>query len=244
MKSDCHNKEEMSRRRLIGILGAAGAAVLTGCGSSGTSSTSGWSSGSASCVLTPSLTVGPYFVDDKLNRSDLTTNTSDANVLNGTPLSLTLTVEEYSSSGCSALAGAQVDVWHADAAGIYSDESSEGSLGQTYLRGYQVTDSTGGVSFKTIFPGWYAGRTVHIHIMIRTFSSSGAQTFEFTTQLFFDQTLIDAITTTVAPYSSHGVPDTTNANDNIYKSATQLTLATAGSGRGYTAALSIGVQTS
>src|SRR5438094_402504 len=83
---------------LIGILGAAGAAVLTGCGSSGTSSTSGWSSGSASCVLTPRLTVGPYFVDDKLNRSDLTTNTSDANVLNGTPLSLTLTVEEYSSS--------------------------------------------------------------------------------------------------------------------------------------------------
>ena len=109
------------------------------------------------------------------------------------------------------------------------------SSGPTYLRGYQVTSSSAVTSFKTIFPGWYAGRTIHMHIVIRAFSSS--QTFEFTT-------LIDAITTTVAPYSSHGVPDTTNANDNIYKSATQLTLATAGSVRGYTAALSIGVQTS
>src|SRR5437588_3869234 len=79
------------------------------------------------------------------------------------------------------------------------------SSGPTYLRGYQVTSSSAVTSFKTIFPGWYAGRTIHMHIVIRAFSSS--QTFEFTT-------LIDAITTTVAPYSSHGVPDTTNANDN------------------------------
>jgi protocatechuate 3,4-dioxygenase beta subunit len=188
--------------------------------------------------------VGPYFVDEKLNRSDLTTNTTDTNVLNGTPLSLTLTLEQYSSRGCTPLQGAQVDIWHADAAGVYSDESSEGTSGQTYLRGYQITNSSGVVSFKTIFPGWYAGRTIHIHVMIRTFTSSGAVAFEFTTQLFFDQTLIDAITTTVSPYSSRGLPDTTNAQDNIYNSSTQLALATATSGAGYTAAVTLGVQTS
>jgi protocatechuate 3,4-dioxygenase beta subunit len=114
--------------------------------------------------------------------------------------------------------------WHADAAGIYSDESVENTTGQTFLRGYQITDSNGAVTFKTVVPGWYSGRTVHIHVMIRTLSSSGSILAEFTTQLFFDQTLLNALTTTVSPYSSRGVPDTTNAQDGIYSSATQLTL--------------------
>jgi protocatechuate 3,4-dioxygenase beta subunit len=111
-------------------------------------------------VLTPELTVGPYFVDEKLNRSDLTTNTTDTNVLNATPLTLTMTIMEYASSGCSALVGAQVDVWHADAAGIYSDESVENTTGQTFLRGYQITDSNGAVTFKTVVPGWYSGPSI------------------------------------------------------------------------------------
>jgi protocatechuate 3,4-dioxygenase beta subunit len=217
---------------LLEILGGAGVAALSGCGSSSTSassasgSTSGTTSGTtASCVLTPELTVGPYFVDEKLNRSDLTTNTTDTNVLNATPLTLTMTIMEYASSGCSALVGAQVDIWHADAAGIYSDESVENTTGQTFLRGYQITDSNGAVTFKTVVPGWYSGRTIHIHVMIRTLS--------VTTQLFFDQTLLNALTTTVSPYSSRGVPDTTNAQDGIYSSATQLTLTNATSGGGY-----------
>jgi protocatechuate 3,4-dioxygenase beta subunit len=60
-----------------------------------------------------------------------------------------------------------VDVWHTDAAGIYSDESIENTTGQTFLRGYQITDSNGAVTFKTIVPGWYSGRTIHIQVMIR-----------------------------------------------------------------------------
>jgi protocatechuate 3,4-dioxygenase beta subunit len=195
-------------------------------------------------VLTPELTVGPYFVDEKLNRSDLTTNTTDSNVLDGSPLTLTLTILEYSSTGCSALQGAQVDIWQADAAGVYSDEAIENTAGQTYLRGYQTTDASGVVKFKTIFPGWYTGRTVHIHVMIRTFSSLGAVASEFTTQLFFAQTLINDVTTSVSPYSSRGLPDTTNAQDNIYNSATHLTPQTASSGGGYTGAITLGVQTS
>jgi len=235
---------------LIEILGGAGVAALSGCGGSSTSasstsgSTSGTTSGTtASCVLTPELTVGPYFVDEKLNRSDLTTNTTDTNVLNATPLTLTMTIIEYASSGCSALVGAQVDIWHADAAGIYSDESVENTTGQTFLRGYQITDSNGAVTFKTVVPGWYSGRTIHIHVMIRTLSSSGSVLTEFTTQLFFDQTLLNALTTTVSPYSTRGVPDTTNAQDSIYSSVTQLTLTNASSGSGYIASITLGVQT-
>ena len=252
MLSDDRRKE-IDRRRLLNMLAAAGVTAIAGCGGTSSSagstgSTSGSSSGSSSsstaCVLTPELTTGPYFVDDKLNRSDLTGNTTDANVLHGIPLTLTLTIQRYSSSGCSPLQGAQVDIWQADAAGVYSDEFSEQTAGQTYLRGYQITNASGVVSFKTIFPGWYSGRTIHIHMMIRTFSSSGAVAFAFTTQLFFDQALIDAVTTTVAPYSARGKPDTTNAQDNIYNSTTQLSLATASSGSGYTAAITLGVQTS
>jgi len=246
--SDRPDSLPLSRRRLIEILGGAGAAALSGCGGSGTSATtsgssSGTSSGtSASCVLTPELTVGPYFVDEKLNRSDLTANTTDANVLNATPLALTMNIMQYASSGCSALVGAQVDVWQADAAGVYSDESVENTTGQTFLRGYQITDSSGAVTFKTIVPGWYSGRTIHIHVMIRRLSSSGSVLTEFTTQLFFDQTLINALTTSVSPYSSRGLPDTTNADDNIYSSSTQLTLTNATTGGGYAASITLGVQ--
>src|SRR4029077_12309785 len=78
------------------------------------------------------------------------------------------------------------------AAGI-SDESVDNTTGQTFLRGYQITDSNGAVTFKTVVPGWYSGRTIHIHVMIRTLSSSGSVLTEFTTQLFFDQTLLNAL---------------------------------------------------
>ena len=90
-------------------------------------------------------------------------------------------------------------------------------MGQTYLRGYQTTDAKRLVTFKTIFPGWYSGRTVHLHVMIRTFSSSGMATFEFTTQLFFDPALTLTIMGT-RPYNTRGNPDTTNSSDNIYNS--------------------------
>ena len=159
--------------------------------------------------------MGPYFADERLNRSDLTTNITDSNVTNGAALALSIYIMEYGSSACTPLAGAQVDVWHADAAGVYSDESVENTVGQSFLRGYQLTDSNRLAAFKTIFPGWYSGRTVHIRVMIRTYSSSGGKTFEFTTQLFFDP----ALTLTVmakAPYNTRGNPDATNATDNIY----------------------------
>jgi len=137
---------EINRRQLLELMAAAGASVLIGCGGSTasgtTTTTTSTGTSSASCVLSPALTIGPYFVDEKLNRSDLTADTNDINVTAAMPLSLVITVQHYSSTGCSPLAGAQVDLWHADAGGKYSDENSEGTSGETYLRGYQVTDSS------------------------------------------------------------------------------------------------------
>ena len=92
------------------------------------------------------------------------------------------------------------------------------TTGQTFVRGYQITDSNGVVTFKTIVPGWYSGRTIHIHVMIRTLCSSGSVLTEFTTQLPLDHA------TSVSPYSSRGPPDTTSAEDSIYSSSTQLAL--------------------
>ena len=117
---------------------------------------------------------------------------------------------------------AQVDVWQVDSAGIYSDESVENTTGQTFLCGYQSTGSNGAVTFKTMVPGWYSGRTIHIHVMIRTFSSTGTAFTEFTTQLFFDQTF-DSLATSGSPYSSRGLPDTANAEDSIYSNSTLVT---------------------
>jgi hypothetical protein len=110
------------------------------------------------------------------------------------------------------------------------------------VRGYAITDSRGAVTFKSIVPGWYSGRTIHIHVMIRTLCSSGSVLTEFTTQLFLDQTLINALTTSVSPYSSRGLPDTTSAEDSIYSSSTQSRLSNASTGGGYAASITIGVQ--
>jgi Dioxygenase len=121
---------------------------------------------------------------EKLNRSDLTTNTTDTYVLNTTPLTLTMTIMEYASSGCSALVGAQVDIWHADAAGIYSDESVENTTGQTFLRGYQITDSNGAVTFKTVVPR-LVQRTNHPHSR----DASNPVLFRFRTYRIYDATV-------------------------------------------------------
>ncbi|MEA2138137.1 MAG: hypothetical protein QOG56_1287 [Solirubrobacteraceae bacterium] len=112
--------------------------------------------------------------------------------------------------------GAVVDIWHADATGKYSDIAGEGTSGKRYLRGLQATDAHGAASFTTIFPGWYAGRTVHIHFKVRVFSGSST-TYEFNSQLFFDPVLVYEVYATSA-YSSRGTPSVANSADNIYGS--------------------------
>jgi hypothetical protein len=162
-------------------------------------------------------------------------------VISGVPLALTLTMLDEDNA-CAPLVGAQVDIWHASPAGLYSDESVDGTAGTAYLRGYQVSDASGVVSFTTVYPGWYSGRTVHIHVRVRTFDSPGAVKTDFTSQLFFDDSLTDTVYTK-SPYSTRGTRDTRNSADNIYGSdgaSLVLTMAADGAG-GYRGAFTFGL---
>lgn len=198
-----------------------------------------------SCVVKPSLTEGPYFVDEMLNRSDIRSDPATNIVKAGVPLKLRLNVSRVSSNACTPLSGALVDIWHCDALGAYSDESAgmgnPDTRGQKFLRGYQVTDSNGSVEFTTIYPGYYTGRTVHIHYKIRLFS--GAQrTYDFTSQLTFDDALTDQIFTQ-APYNTKAARGTRNNNDGIAQSggsAILLSLTSDGQG-GYTSTFNLGL---
>jgi protocatechuate 3,4-dioxygenase beta subunit len=234
----------LSRRRMLGAAGAAGIGVLatrTPISSLFGSDTAD----AASCAsLTPVKTIGPYFVEEKLDRSNITTDPDTGAVVSGIPLALTLTLLDE-DNGCAACSGAQVDIWHASPAGKYSDESSEGTSGTRYLRGYQVSDAAGVVHFTTVYPGWYSGRAVHIHVRIRKFDSSGNATYDFLSQLFFDDSLSDTVDAT-SQYSSRGTRDTRNAADNVYGSDGAmliLNMQADGSG-GYTGTFSFGLSQS
>jgi len=244
----------ISRRRMIvagfAVAWASIAAACSGVGRSTSSpsssptaaSPSGVAVATPACIVTPAETEGPYFVDERLHRSDLTVDPSDGSVRPGTPLALTLTVAK-AGSPCMALAGAQVDVWHCDAVGVYSDVPAENSSGRRFLRGYQVTDSAGTATFSTIYPGWYRGRAVHIHFKIRTFSGS-TKTFEFTSQVFFDDAISDEVYAQ-SPYNTRGSRDTRNANDMVYttggNSGSKLLANVSRTATGYRAGFAVGL---
>ncbi|WP_052700522.1 dioxygenase family protein [Methylocucumis oryzae] len=141
-------------------------------------------------ALTPTTTEGPYFVDEKLKRSDI------REAEDGQLVVLTIRVMTLDSEGQPvALPNAQVDIWHCNADGDYSDVKNNiaNTCGETFLRGYQISNKRGVVRFKTIFPGWYTGRTVHIHCNVRTFDNSGAVDSEHQTQIFFTEALIEKV---------------------------------------------------
>lgn len=195
------------------------------------------------CIVRPAMTEGPYFVDERLNRSDIRSDPSDASVKEGVPLRLAFRVSRIDGAACAALAGAAVDIWHCDALGVYSDVQDPGfdTSGQLFLRGYQLTDANGVAEFLTIYPGWYQGRTVHIHFKIRTDLDS-AQGYEFTSQLFFDDQFSDQVYTQ-EPYASKGQRNIRNQDDGIYRNGgDQLILAVAGGGEGLAATFDIGLQ--
>ncbi|WP_321473700.1 hypothetical protein [uncultured Paludibaculum sp.] len=201
----------VDRRQLFQFLSGAGAALLV---TGGTIPTPAFGQSAFSCVLNPEMTEGPYWVDEKLNRSDIRIDPSDGSVKPGMPLALTINVYLVNGSSCALLPNAYVDIWHCDAGGLYSDVQANSTVGKKFLRGYQVTNSNGAVQFTTIYPGWYSGRAVHIHMRIRTYS--GTQTLgQFTSQLFFDDSITDQVYT-VSPYNTRGTRNTLNSNDSIY----------------------------
>jgi protocatechuate 3,4-dioxygenase beta subunit len=199
----------LDRRHAIWLLGLAGAGALT-------------TPALAACVVRPEQTAGPFFADRMPKRTDIRDGKP------GIPLQLTLNVSQLTKTGCAPLAGAVVDLWHCDAGGEYSDA--------TFLRGYQSTDSSGAVKFTTIYPGWYPGRTVHIHFKIR----GGGQ--ELASQLYFDDAITDRVHAGAA-YGRRGTRRVTNARDGIYRDGgDQLMLALAESGSGFASTFDVALQ--
>jgi protocatechuate 3,4-dioxygenase beta subunit len=175
-------------------------------------------------------------------RSDIRADTKDSGgTQSGLPLILTINVGSYSSGSCTPIENAQVHIWHCNAQGIYSDVQSYTS--QNFLRGYQYTDADGLVTFTTIYPGWYSGRAVHIHVKVRIFDSSGNVTTEATTQLFFDDTTSSAVYSANSEYTRNNTRDTMNSTDSIYASEdpTLLVSLNGSSSTSYTGTISIGV---
>jgi protocatechuate 3,4-dioxygenase beta subunit len=184
-------------------------------------------SGELSCVLAPEQTEGPYYIaGEKLRR-----NITDGHP--GTPLWLRATVVDAST--CRRIKGAAVDVWHADAAGVYSG-FGDGAANRTFMRGIQRTNAKGLALFRTVYPGWYAGRTVHIHVKVHL----GGNVVH-TGQLYFPDSLTDAVYRK-APYASR--PDRTmrNADDPIFRNGGSRSMVRLRkSGSAYVATITMGV---
>jgi len=207
---------------VTGALGVAGWEA----GSSG-AGPAAVASGQVSCVLAPEQTEGPYYIPDELVRRNITEGRP------GTPLTLRAFVVDAST--CKAIKNAVVDIWHADASGVYSGFGA-GSSSQTFMRGIQKTNAKGLALFRTVYPGWYPGRTVHIHVKVHL----GGNVVH-TGQLYFPDAVTDAAYRK-APYASRPTRSTRNANDAIYRNGGKKSLLSVRkSGSVYVATITMGV---
>ena len=229
------NPHALSRRAAFGAIGAAAAAVAVACGDSVTSpssvsTSSGTSSTStnAACAVTPNETAGPYPSRTDMFRSDIREGRG------GTPLTLTVKVVNVNSA-CAAVAGADVEIWHCDAAGDYSQYGSQTAA--TFLRGIQTTNAAGEVTFTTIYPGWYQGRATHIHVE----ATIGGRSVKVS-QMAFPEAVNNTVHLT-GVYASRGTNPMSNQSDGIFSDSLASELVTpAGSpSSGYSATFQVGV---
>jgi protocatechuate 3,4-dioxygenase beta subunit len=222
-----HRRQLLGRREALLTLGAGIGAIYGLRGLLHAAPAAG-----ASCVLQREVTEGPYYLDLDLLRRDIRSGRP------GTPMTLRLKVVDATT--CRPIRNATVDIWHCDASGAYSGVS--GNRGN-FLRGIQRADAAGNVRFDTIVPGWYRGRTPHIHVKVFV---SGHEVH--TGQVFFRAAVLRAIYAQGA-YASRGQADTSNASDGIYRAAgprSLLTLRRRGTSvsGGYTGSLTLGVKRS
>jgi len=223
----------LSRRQLIGLLGAAGAVAAARCGSGDTPTSpsttpSATTSTNSACVVTPTETLGPYPSLTDLVRSDIREGKT------GTVLTLTIKVVNVNNS-CGAVAGANVEIWHVDAAGNYSQYGTQ--TAQTYLRGIQTTNSNGEVTFTTIYPGWYQGRATHIHVEVTINGVSRK-----VTQMAFPESVNNAVHSS-GVYASRGNNPMTNLSDGIFADSlsSELVTPTGSAASGYAATFQVGI---
>ena len=173
------------------------------------------------CPLTPAQTEGPFYFDADLLRQDITQGKP------GFPLILGVQIVRVNT--CTPVPNAVVDLWHCDADGVYAGYGGQpgnvDAQGENFCRGIQVTDANGIAIFHTIYPGWYQGRTVHVHVKIRL-----ANQAVLTSQLYFDDAVSDEVLGLVEPYNGRPARGTRNANDGIFSPSLLLALAPHGGG--------------
>ena len=157
------------------------------------------------CTVTAEQAEGPFYFDVDEIRSDIREDREGAE--------LRLGVRVRDAADCTPLPDAVVDIWHCDAEGSYS------ATGETYLRGAQVTNADGVVEFTTVYPGWYPGRTVHIHAKVHLDKET-----VLTTQLYFEDTFSARVYTRGEAYPSESNRDGFNSTDSVYDEDLELTL--------------------
>jgi protocatechuate 3,4-dioxygenase beta subunit len=260
------------RQSLRWLLASAAAVPLASCGGGGASGDTVASSTSSStgttttttttgtCAVIPEETGGPYPGDGTnsngsgvanaltlsgIVRSDIRTSVAPGSATAaGIPTTLKLQIVGVGAS-CASAAGAAVYLWHCDRDGNYSMYAS-GLTNENYLRGVQQADSTGTVTFTTIFPGCYSGRMPHIHFEVypslakATSASNRIKTSQFT---FPMATLNEAYATTAYSASARNLASMSYATDNVFSDGTSLQMASVSGDpvNGYVVTLTIGV---
>lgn len=218
----------LTRREILALFGAAGLTALTPSGGAIQAASV------AGCIVRPEMIEGPYFVDERLERSDIRPEPATGDVPPGLPLTIGFLVTRLDGGTCAPLHGATVDLWQCNARGEYSafEDRQAGfdTRGRAFLRGYQRTDADGIARFTTIYPGWYPGRAVHVHFKIRTAGPDG-RSWEFTSQLYFDEAVTDQVHAR-PPYAEKGRRDTLNDADGFYPHGGDQLLLTPTSGAG------------
>lgn len=210
------------------------------------------------CVLYPEQVEGPYYLDLNLLRQDITEGKP------GVPLRLVITLVNFPK--CTPITNTPVDIWHCDATGAYAGYSSGSTPAQrpepsgehapntagtpprggghqnpvnaeTFLRGTQITDGQGRVEFVTLYPGWYRGRTTHIHLKVHLDAST-----VLTSQIYFPDEVTEQVYTS-SPYNSRPNRDTTNTTDRIIstgQNATAAIMTLTEADQGYVGLLTVG----
>jgi protocatechuate 3,4-dioxygenase beta subunit len=219
----------LTRRDVLKTAGGAGLAATFGARA--LDLLGGDAEAATTCLLTPEVTEGPYWVENALTRRNVTEGRP------GTPLVIRFTV--LNARTCKTIRNADVEIWHCDAEGEYSGVNGASTR---FLRGHQKANASGRAEFLTIFPGWYPGRTPHIHMKVNVGGNA-----VHTGQVFFNETITAAVYRQ-APYASRGQYDTPHSSDMIYaqaggsKSELKLTRRTGGA-RGYLGTIAVGVVT-
>jgi protocatechuate 3,4-dioxygenase beta subunit len=213
-------------------MGAASAALAFGCTNSPTSpsttTTTPPGSTNAACAVTPTETEGPFPSLTSLLRSDIREGKA------GTVLTLTVKVVNVNTS-CAGVANANVEIWHVDAAGNYSQYGTQ--TGQTFLRGIQTTNGNGEVAFTTIYPGWYQGRATHIHVEVTINGVSRK-----VTQIAFPESVNNSVHVS-GVYASRGTNPLSNLSDGIFSDSlsSELVTPTGNAASGYSATFQVGI---